>query len=162
MARDAEETSLACPFFLPEHKCHDILWTHPARLPLGYGYTGCCTAPGHEGTHPDDHELKDLCNLGYAKQCSRIPPERKADAVSFAISLDGEERIVLSYIFERNHAPVELGYAEYDCVKRAFPIAHPDAQIQKQLECYLASYLERRPRSSSRAAQGELPRSNQA
>jgi hypothetical protein len=148
MTPTAEESRLPCPFFVPQQKCHDILWSHPARLPLGYGYSGCCAAPGHENTRPSDHELKDLCNLGYAKSCSRIPAERKADAVSFAVSLDGEERIVLAYIFERDHAPVELGYAEYDCLQGTFPIAHPDPGIQKQLECYLASYLERHPRVS--------------
>jgi hypothetical protein len=141
---------------MPQQKCDNILWAHPARLPLGCGYAGCCAAPGHEGAQPSDHELKDFCNLGYAKGCSRLPAERKADAVSFAISLDGEERIVLSYIFERNHAPVELGYAEYDCVTGAFPIPHSDARIQKQLECYLASYLERHPRVSSSALQDVL------
>jgi hypothetical protein len=141
---------------MPQRKCHDILWPHPARLPLGYGYTGCCAAPGHEGAQPSDLELKDMCNLGYAKGCTRLPAERKADAVRFAVSLDGEERIVIAYVFERDHAPVENGNAEYDCVTSILRVTPSDLPMKKQMECFLASYLERRPRSQMRSTTGPI------
>ncbi len=79
---------MACPFFMPEEQFISD-WPFPQRLPLGAGWAGTCTAPGHEGARPSDEELKSGCNLGYAKACSRLPVERHADAVRFAL---GEER----------------------------------------------------------------------
>ena len=133
---------------MPDVRCDHILWPHPARLPLGCGYTGHCSAPGHEGTQPSDSELKDQCNLGYAR-CGRLPADRPADAVRYIVSLEGEERIVITYIIERDHAPVDTGCAEYDRAAGAFRVPHADPRIQKQMECYLASYLMRRPAASS-------------
>jgi len=135
---------LACPYFLPDERRDDILWPHPARLPLGAGFGGCCTAAGHEGARPSDEELKNHCNLGYAR-CSRLPSERVADAVRYAVALDGDERVVVTWVTERAHAPVECGHVEYDRAAQEFSVAHPDARIQKQVESYLAIYLARRP-----------------
>ncbi len=144
---------LACPFFLPQQRRDDLLWPHPARLPLGGGFGGVCCAPGHEGTVPADDDLKDLCNLGYAKACPRLPKERSADAVRYVVSLDSEERVIISYCFEREHAPGEHGHAEFHCASRRFTVRHPDATVQKQLECYLDQYWLRRP--SPRAPHAE-------
>src|SRR5580704_1544934 len=44
------ETRLACPYFVPREIVHDIAWPHPARLPLGAGWTGTCCAASHEST----------------------------------------------------------------------------------------------------------------
>ena len=148
---------MACPFFMPDVRCDDILWAHPARLPLGHGYSGRCAAPGHEGTQPTDAQLKDNCNLGYARSCPRLPAERAADAVRYIVSLEGDERIVITYICERDHAPVEHGSAEYDCVARSFRVPHADPRIHRQLECYLASYLLRRPSARAAAATTTQP-----
>ena len=54
-------TALACPFFMPVQKL-DGAWLHPSRLPLGAGWDGHCSAPGHEGTRPSDQELHEFCN----------------------------------------------------------------------------------------------------
>jgi len=62
---------VACPFFMPEEQFVSD-WPFPQRLPLGAGWMGTCTAPGHEGRRPSDEELKSGCNLGYAKACSRL------------------------------------------------------------------------------------------
>ena len=67
---------LACPFFMPVQKL-DGAWLHPSRLPLGAGWDGHCSAPGHEGARPSDQELQEFCNLGYAAKCSRLPAERR-------------------------------------------------------------------------------------
>ncbi len=133
---------MACPFFLPAQKLEIVLWPHPGRLPLGAGWSGACTAPGHEGACPTEDELKDGCNLGYARGCSRIPQERTCDAVRFHVAGDREGRLVLRYVCERKHLPVEHGTLEMDGAR--WVRTHPDARIQKMAECYVETYLERR------------------
>src|SRR6185369_15982418 len=79
MSQDPE-FRLACPYFVPENRCDAELWPHRARLPLGDGYEGHCSAPGHEGALPTQEELKSACNLGNAC-CERLPADRALDAV---------------------------------------------------------------------------------
>jgi hypothetical protein len=74
---------VACPFFMPVEKLEDGNWLHASRLPLGCGWTGHCTAPGHENAAPSPEELRDFCNLGYAENCGRLPRERAWDSVRF-------------------------------------------------------------------------------
>ena len=95
---------------------------------------------------PEDAELKDLCNLGYARQCRRIPAGRQLDSVRFAIAKDGGDRVLLHYSCEREHAPMEHGQLQYDCVSRTWPVPHRDPNIQRQAECFVSTYLERRAR----------------
>ncbi len=90
--------------------------------------------------------LRDFCNLGHARACARIPAARAADSVRFAVAKDAGERILLHYVFEREHAPVTHGRLEYDCVTESWPAPLADACAQRQAECYLAMYLERRRR----------------
>ena len=136
---------MACPFFFPEEKTFVIGWPFPRRLPLGAGFCGTCRA-GAEPVTPTEIELKDFCNLGYASQCARMPAERRADCVRFAVGKDEDGRITLHYVYEREHAPVEHGRLEYDCTARRWMAPLHDACAQQQAECYLAGYLERRPR----------------
>ena len=100
-------------------------WPFPQRLPLGAGWTGTCTAPGHDGARPSEEELKSGCNIGYAKACSRLPAERNADAVRFAL---GEERDgILHVLFacEREYLPAGHGELLYDTHERIVaPGAH--------------------------------------
>ncbi|HLY99005.1 MAG TPA: hypothetical protein VKT33_08060 [Candidatus Angelobacter sp.] len=143
---------MACPYFLPSEKCVTIAWAFPRRLPLGAGFCGTCTA-GPEPVVPADAELKDLCNLGYASQCPRIPANRSADAVRFAIAREagGKEaggKTVVHYACELAHAPAEHGHLEYDRASRKWMVTHANACIQRQAECCLAGYLERTPPSS--------------
>ena len=63
---------MACPFFMPVEKLENGAWPHPARLPLGGGWSGRCTAPGHEGEIPTQSALEEFCNLGYAARCGRL------------------------------------------------------------------------------------------
>ena len=98
---------------------------------------------GQQNT-PTEIELKEFCNLGYARQCEKIPPDRCADSIRFSVANDARKRIRLHYSCERDHAPVEHGVLEYDCEARSWQIAHSDACIQRQAECYMETYLERR------------------
>ena len=130
---------------MPSQRRDDLLWPFPSRLPLGAGFGGSCSAPGHEGAAPTDDELKSGCNLGYAR-CGRLPHDREADCVRYVVSLDSAERIVIAWTSELKHAPGQQGRAEFDCATRSFAQPCSDPRIQKQVECYLESYLTRRAR----------------
>jgi hypothetical protein len=134
-------------------------WPHPARLPLGGGWCGHCTAPGHESELPPQDVLEAFCNLGYASSCNWSPAERVWDAVRFAVSAppDFAERaapqkpaalparvLVLRYVCERDHRPVEHGDLEFDLAQAVWLRRHDDARIQKMAECFLESYLKKK------------------
>jgi hypothetical protein len=136
---------VACPFFFPAEKTHAIAWAFPQRLPLGAGHCGTCRA-GDADLVPSEAELRDFCNLGYASGCSRLPAERRADCLRFVVAREEAGRIILHYIYEREHAPVEHGRIEYDCSTQTWPVTLADVCAQRQAECYLSVYLERRRR----------------
>jgi hypothetical protein len=136
---------VACPYFFPTERTFTIGWAFPNRLPLGGGFCGTCHADGAEFS-PDEATLRDSCNLGHARECRRMPAARSADSLRFAVAKDAGERILLHYVFEREHAPVAHGQLEYDCVTHRWPAPFADACAQRQAECYMAVYLERRRR----------------
>jgi hypothetical protein len=120
-------------------------------LPLGAGFAGTCRAGGVETT-PSETELRDFCNLGYAEGCPRLPAERCADNVRFAVARDEDSRIILHYVSERSHQPEEYGRLEYDCRQERWLAPMRDCCLQRQAECYVAVYLERRPRTARMAS----------
>jgi hypothetical protein len=147
---------MACPYFMPVARIENGNWPHPARLPLGLGWSGHCTAPGHEGQAPAHDVLETFCNLGYASGCSWSPPERVWDAVRFAVSAPPGRKqaqdaaalpartLLLRYVCERDHRPVEHGDLEFDSSGAVWLRRHGDARIQKMAECFLESYLKKR------------------
>ena len=149
---------MACPFFMPMARLENGSWPHPARLPLGGGWCGHCTAPGHEGELPPQDALEAFCNLGYASSCSWSPRERLWDAVRFAVSAPRESAgheardadavparvLLLRYVCERDHRPVEHGDLEFDLSQATWVRRHDDARIQKMAECFLESYLKKK------------------
>ena len=144
---------VACPFFMPVEKLENGSWLHVHRLPLGCGWRGHCTAPGHEGENPSQEDLQDFCNLGYAEGCGRLPDERPWDSIRFvAKTLDSDvnsrtsRHIQLRYVCERAHRPAEHGFLEFDAVQSQWTYRHSDARLQRMAECFLASYLEKRKR----------------
>src|SRR5271166_4357083 len=104
---------------MPVERLENGSWLHASRLPLGCGWSGHCTAPGHEGETPSRKELREFCNLGYAEECGRLPREREWDSVRFsarthcgdAKSATGG-RIQVRYVCERGHRPAEHGVLE--------------------------------------------------
>lgn len=102
-----------------------------------------CMANGEQVT-PAEHELREFCNLGYARQCARIPVKRSSDGVRFSVAKDNGNRILLHFSLERDHAPLTHGQMEYDCLSRAWLTSHSDICILRQAECYVAGYMERR------------------
>ncbi len=164
---------MACPFFMPVEKLENGAWPHPARLPLGGGGRGRCTAPSHEGEIPAQSALEEFCNLGYAARCGRLPPDRAWDAVRFAVTSgpqtkggkgcqsnespnDGKSNdpdvarrlpnriIQLRYVCERDHQPVEDGKLEFDAGGARWVHRHADERVQKMAECFLEYHLAKR------------------
>jgi hypothetical protein len=157
---NSEKTELACPYFMPVSKLENGNWPHPARLPLGGGWIGYCTAPGHEGEMPPQDILHAFCNLGYASGCTWTPQQRTWDAIRFSVSAPADSKkegsrlisatdtpsrhLRLLYVCERDHRPVEHGELEYDLAQAAWIRQHQDARIQRMAECFLQSYLKKK------------------
>ncbi|MGA9800344.1 MAG: hypothetical protein WBQ68_15135 [Terriglobales bacterium] len=139
---------MACPFFMPIQKL-DGGWLHPSRLPLGGGWHGHCSAPGHEGAQPSDLELHEFCNLGYATKCSRLPVDREFDAVRVSVARDQGSRLSVWFVCESGHRPASHGTLEYDVDHNQWASAHADSRIQRMLECYVQVYLQRRIQSAA-------------
>jgi hypothetical protein len=140
---------VACPFFMPTDKHDDGGWLHPSRLPLGGGWIGHCSAPGHEGAEPTNRELREFCNLGYAAGCPRLPEERAYDAVRFSVAHDRGGQLLLWFVYESRHRPAGHGMLEYDLSLDRWISSHSDPRIQKMADCYLQSYLLRRIRRTT-------------
>jgi len=128
---------------MPVKRMDDGGWMHPARLPLGGGWSGHCTAPGHEGALPEEQQLRDCCNLGYAHACSFRPAEPQYDSIRFGVTREIDERVVVCYVFEKQHQPGEHGIIEFSRTS-GWVHPHPDQRVQKMAECYLDSYLMRK------------------
>src|SRR5258708_24920893 len=138
---------------MPVSRLENGSWPHPARLPLGGGWCGHCTAPGHEGELPSQDVLEAFCNLGYASGCTWSPPQRAWDAVRFAVSAPREARdvdavharvLLLGYVCERDHRPVAHGDLEFDLAQATWLRRHDDARVQRMAECFLESYLKKK------------------
>jgi hypothetical protein len=127
---------VACPFFMPEHR-FDSDWPFPQRLPLGAGWLGTCTAPGHEGARPSDEELKSSCNLGYAKTCGRLPAERHADSVRFALGEERDGILRVVFVCERDFLPAAHGELLYETANASWLQSHADPRVQRMAECYV-------------------------
>lgn len=141
---------------MPEKKIEEGKWPHPSRLPLGCGWSGHCTAPGHEQQTPPQDILEAFCNLGYASSCLWAPAQRVWDAVRFAVAAPAGSKLQkpeavstartlrLNYVCERDHLPVEHGVLEYDVAQAAWLKMHSDARVQRMAECFLESYLKKK------------------
>ena len=141
---------------MPVVKLENGAWPHPARLPLGCGWNGHCTAPGHEDEIPPQDILEAFCNLGYASSCAWAPPDRAWDAVRFSVpaptdsSCNDKDRrsaarvLRLVYVCERDHRPVTHGELMFDLATAAWTCPHEDPRIQKMAECFLDSYLKKK------------------
>jgi hypothetical protein len=126
---------MACPYFFPTERHAAELWPHRHRLPLGDGWAGRCSIT--ESTCTDD-EVRDFCNLGYARNCPHLPPDRSADAVRFGVRA-ASRSLTVQYVCEREHAPAESGTLSFDPAAGVWTISHPNPMIQRMAECVIAS-----------------------
>jgi hypothetical protein len=53
------------------------------------------------------------------------------------------------FVCETGHRPANHGTVEYEVEHGTWISAHSDARIQKMLECYVQSYLQRRIQSAA-------------
>ncbi|MGA3195305.1 MAG: hypothetical protein ABSD39_09920 [Terriglobales bacterium] len=137
---------MACPFFVPREIVHDGSWPHPARLPLGAGWSGTCCASRDEserGMAVQPPHIRDLCNLGYATDCPHLPATRDWDAVRFSVASSSTEQITLSYVCELGHAPLEYGTLSYDLRGEAWQHAPKDPRVNRLATSYLHAYRAR-------------------
>jgi hypothetical protein len=143
---------------MPLEKFENGAWLHANRLPLGCGWSGTCTAPGHEGTVPSHEELQNFCNLGYAEGCARLPQNRTWDSVRFSArtfsnaTISTGSYIKVLYVCERGHLPAEHGFLEFDPREGQWARPHPDRRVQRMAECFLATYCEKKKRQDATAA----------
>jgi hypothetical protein len=72
-----------------------------------------------------------------------MPADRHADSVRFAVAGDTGDKILLDYVYDREHVPIQHGRLEYRCAAQRWTVRLKDASLQRQAECYLAIYLER-------------------
>jgi hypothetical protein len=147
---------MACPFFMPVERLEEGTWPHPRRLPLGCGWSGHCTAPGHEGEIPSRKAQVEFCNLGYAQSCVRLPQDRAWDAVRFAICAEKHadvpvissetvmQIIPVMFVCEFQHRPKDYGKLEFDGHSMRWVRKHPDSRVQRMAECFLETYLVKR------------------
>jgi hypothetical protein len=133
---------LACPYFMPDQRL-EADWLFPHRLPLGAGWSGICTA-SPQAPRPLEGELKSACNLGYATNCPRLPAERHADAVRFAMGEEADGLLRVRYAMERAHAPAGHGELVYIVASGEWQTRHGNACVQRMAECYVEVQMTRR------------------
>lgn len=103
-------------------------------------------APGQNGVHPTADELTSACNLGYAQECGRLPAQRNADAVRFALGEERDGILRVLFVCERAYLPAGHGELLYQKAQNAWLKPHEDPCIQRMAECYVEAQLERRAR----------------
>lgn len=134
---------MACPYFVPREILNDGSWLHPARLPLGAGWSGACCASGGE-IAADEAHIREFCNLGYASACPNLPATRDWDAVRFCVAGTSDDQITLQYACERGHAPVAHGTLTYELKTESWRDMPQDARIHRLAASYLQAYRVRR------------------
>lgn len=158
---------MACPYFVPQEIVYDIAWPHPARLPLGAGWTGTCcahdetaqneatadsTSMANPTSMPVDIALiRDFCNIGYATACPHLPTLRDWDAVRFSVASTTPTQVTLCYVCEFAHAPKAHGTLTYDLAAEMWRHAPEmisndatnDARVRRLATCYLQAYRAR-------------------
>ena len=133
---------MACPYFVPREIVNDGSWLHPARLPLGAGWSGHCSATDQIKT-PDASALREFCNLGNAAACPHLPRERDWDAVRFSVARTSADQITLWFVCELAHAPVEHGKLMFDRTGNVWLNPHADVRVQRLADSYLEAYRAR-------------------
>ena len=93
-------------------------------------------APGHEGAQPNAREIQEFCNLGYASSCSRLPKDRAADAIRFAVTRDYGDQLTICFVHELEHRPAGHGTLEFELSCGMWKSAHSDLRVQKMADCY--------------------------
>lgn len=109
-------------------------------MPLGATYAGACHADPAAVAEPPEARQRELCNRGYARGlCSCFPPQAAADAVRFSVTGEEQGRVLLIYVLEREHAPVEHGRLEY-C---SGAVSGAEGRLAAQARAFVESFERR-------------------
>jgi hypothetical protein len=127
---------------VPLEIVNDGSWPHPSRLPLGAGWRGNCRASGQELAASDTH-IREFCNLGYAIACPHLPQGRDWDAVRFSVARAGREQVMITFVCELDHAPIEHGELVFDLASNSWVNPHPDPRVLRLANCYLQTFRAR-------------------
>jgi len=142
---------VACPFFAPSRRLENTDWVLPPRYPLGDLFSGTCHASASNLTegHHDEHQ-EECCNFGYARtHCDRFPGGSAPDAVRFSVTEDTPTRLVVVYVVEKDHAPIEHGTLDYRVSDSHLDGPVISEVLMQQARAFLESYLRRRARTAS-------------
>mgnify|MGYP005847659783 CR=1 FL=1 len=120
---------MACPHFRPRGPL--LSWVNPPRVSLVEPCDGVCS---RTGARPAEEILRESCNAGYARGRCALISEDDPDAVCFTISGGGEVLRQVRFILEREHAPVETGWAVD---------APPGSPLEAQAKAFLAAWRRR-------------------
>ncbi len=122
-----------------------MAWLHPSRLPLGGGWDGRCSAPGHEGAQPSNQDLHEFAIWDTRQNVRACRPHRDFDAVRFSVARDQGSRLQLWFVCETGHRPAKHGTLEYDVeLQSTWISSHSDERIQKMAGVLRQSYLKRK------------------
>jgi hypothetical protein len=65
--------------------------------------------------------------------------------VRFVVVNESRESISLQFVLEKAYLPTSHGILAYDRNAKIWMSSHPDLSVQKKAECFLQSYLDRKP-----------------
>jgi len=117
---------------------------------LGDPFGGACHARPADIVEPPEAQQRDLCNCGYARgRCDRFPDGSAPDAVRFSVTEDSPTRLLVVYVVEKDHTPVEFGTLEYRIPDSQLNGPAGSDVLKQQARAFLESYLNRRARSTS-------------
>lgn len=140
---------MACPFFVPSRRLENAGWVRPPRLPLGDPFGGACHVHPADIVEPPESRQRELCNCGYARgRCDRFPGGDAADAVRFSVTEDSPTRLLVVYVVEKDHSPVEFGTLEYLVADARLDGSVISDVLAQQARAFLESYLRRRALSA--------------
>ena len=141
---------MPCPFFAPFRRLEITGWVRPPRFPLGDPFGGACHAQPGDVLEPPEAQQRELCNCGYARtRCDRFPGGSAADAVRFSVTGDSPARLLVVYVFEKDHAPVEHGTLQYTVADAHLEGPLISEVLAQQARAFVESYLRRRALSAS-------------
>ena len=90
--------------------------------------------------------------MGYAKACSRLPADRSADAVRFAMGEERDGILHVLFVCELAYLPAGHGELLYEKASKQWLQRHDNGCVQRMAECYVQAQMERRagPESENR------------
>ncbi len=85
--------------------------------------------------------------MGYAGACRRLPQERDADAVRFALGEERDGVLHVRFAYERDYLPAGHGELIYETATRHWQSTHSNPCLLRMAECYIEAQMARRGNS---------------